>query len=122
MNTTSTGNKAEDAAVQYLKKKGYKVLARNWRRPKCEIDIVASLKKSRFSREKTIHFVEVKYRRNAEHGSGLDYITPAKLKQMEFAAKMWVAENSWEDDYELDAVAVSGKDFKVSQHIPNLDV
>ncbi len=41
MNTTQTGLRAEKAASLYLEMRGYKVLERNWRRPRCEIDIVA---------------------------------------------------------------------------------
>jgi Holliday junction resolvase-like predicted endonuclease len=33
----------------------------------------------------------VKYRRNANQGSGLEYVTSKKLEQMRFAAENWVA-------------------------------
>ena len=120
--STVSGNKAEEKAVSYLKERGFKILDRNWRRPRCEIDIVASFKPRRFSKEKIIHFVEVKYRRNDEHGSGLDYITPQKIGQMKFAARMWVAENAWEGDYELSAIAVAGEEFSIKQYLPKLDL
>ena len=36
------GNKAEELAADFLKKKGYKIIARNFRWQKAEIDIIAS--------------------------------------------------------------------------------
>ena len=49
------GNAGEDAAAKFLKKKGYKILARNFVEKGHEIDIVARLKDE-------IVFVEVKTR------------------------------------------------------------
>ena len=121
--STESGKRAEEAAAKYLELKGYKILDMNWRRPKCEIDIVASKaeKTGLFSREKTVYFIEVKYRRNTEHGSGLDYITAQKLRQMKFAADMWVADENWQGSYELGAVEVAGKDYQVQNFIPEID-
>lgn len=110
--STQIGNTAESAAADYLDALGYTVIERNWRTRVCEIDIVAQ-------KQTTIYFVEVKYRQGAQQGRGLDYITPAKLKQMEFAAQCWVQEHSYEGDYELSAIEVMA-DFQVSEFIPEL--
>lgn len=95
------GESAERIASNYLTKLGFKILSRNWKNRWCEIDIVAS-------KDKRIHFVEVKYRKNVAYGSGLDYITKAKAKQMQFAALQWVTENDWQGDYQLDVIAIDG--------------
>lgn len=110
MSTTSTGRQAETAVKKYLDARGFKVIDQNWRRPRCEIDLVA---------EKTgiVYFVEVKYRRNSAQGSGLEYITSAKLRQMKFAAANWVEENKWRGDYCLSAAEVAGRDFTVESFI-----
>ncbi len=120
--STVVGSKAEETASEYLESKGYKIVTRNWRRPKCEIDIVASKKnkKSFFNKEETIFFVEVKYRKSDGQGSGLDYITKQKLLQMEFAARMWVSENDWQGSYELSAIEVTGENFKITEFIENI--
>jgi len=110
----SHGRAAESAAVEYLKSQVYKILDQNWRTRLCEIDIVAK-------KNKTIYFVEVKYRHNSEQGQGLDYITPAKLKQMTFAARMWLADNVWDGDYSLAAMEVSGADYSVTEFLTELD-
>lgn len=100
--STVTGRKAEEAAAKFLKKNGHKVLAQNWRTRLCEIDLITT-------KGGITYFVEVKYRQNSAHGDGLDYITPAKLKQMTFAAENWLASSNAPGDYRLAAIAVSGE-------------
>lgn len=102
MNTTKSGRFAEDIAADYLKQNGYKIIDKNWRTRWCEVDIVAS-------KDKTMCFAEVKYRNNTAWGDGLDAITGKKLKQMAFAADMWVQANDWPGDYVLLAIALEGE-------------
>jgi putative endonuclease len=113
MNSVDAGHKAEIAASVYLEMRGYKVLERNWRRPRSEIDIIAS-------KDQAIHFVEVKYRRHDDQGSGLDAITPAKLLHMRRAAWAWVDENEYKGEYVLSAVEIGGPDFTVLGFIENV--
>lgn len=100
-----SGQKAEVLVAEYLKVNGHKLLARNWRNRWCEIDIVS---RSGRRRNRLVHFVEVKYRQDSLHGSGLDYITPKKTKQLKKAALNWVVENEWRGDYCIDVAAVDG--------------
>jgi Holliday junction resolvase-like predicted endonuclease len=111
--TTSIGQQAEVAASRFLADKEYKILARNWRTKYCEIDIVARL-------NKVVYFVEVKYRLSNKQGSGLDYITSQKLRQMGFAAEIWVNQQRWSGDYHLAAIEVSGRDFIVTNFVASL--
>jgi putative endonuclease len=113
MNTTSTGRQAEDAAANFLKDHGFSILCQNWRKPQCEIDIVAK-KKNR------IYFVEVKYRKSTDFGGGLDYITPKKQKQMQFAATTWCAYNNWTGDFCLSAIEVTGSEFAVTEFLEDI--
>lgn len=100
------GRAAEDEVAKYLVSKGYKIIERNWKNRWGEIDIIAA-------RDGCVHFVEVKYRTSAEQGSGLEYITRAKLRQMGFAAEMWMSSNDDFDEFVLSAAEVSGPDFSV---------
>jgi len=100
-NSYTIGKTAEQVAGEYLKKQGYKVINVNWKTKYCEIDIVAEL-------DKVICFVEVKYRKNDSQGKGFDYITDKKLRQMERAAEMWVIDNSWDGEYQLAGIELSG--------------
>lgn len=65
------GQKSEDLAAGYLKKKGYEILQRNYRTRLGEIDIIAR-------DGKTIVFVEVKARRTGRSGSVKSSITKTK--------------------------------------------
>lgn len=113
MTNYQTGHDAEKAAAEYLKDKGYKIIEQNWKTKYCEIDVVAQ-------KDKTVYFVEVKYRKSSAFGSGLEYITPKKLKQMTFAAEMWVSQHKWDGDYQLAGLEMSGPEFEVTEFIDNL--
>jgi Holliday junction resolvase-like predicted endonuclease len=104
MSNYFAGHSAEVRAAEYLKSHGYKVKELNWKTKYCEIDIVAE-------KDKAIYFVEVKSRKNSKQGFGLDYITPSKLRQMRFAAEMWVSNNSWPGEYQLAAIGIDGEEF-----------
>lgn len=67
--------RGENLASDYLTKKGYKILERNFRKRYGEIDIVA------LDRD-TLVFIEVKTRRSSQFGSPLEAITPWKLKSV----------------------------------------
>jgi putative endonuclease len=99
MNTTSLGSRAEQLVAAYLKGQGYQIIDKNWRRPACEIDLIAK-------KNNIVYFVEVKFRKTGSHGGGLDHITAAKQKQMTHAAHLWIAEADWDGDSRLAAAAV----------------
>lgn len=113
MTTTETGRKAEAAAAEFLKRKGCKIIAQNWRTRMCEIDVIAE-------RDGVVYFCEVKYRVTSKQGYGLDYITPKKLKQMHFAAESWVHAYGHQGDFQLCAVEVSGKNFSITAVVKDL--
>lgn len=113
MTTTQTGRKAEAAARAYLEMRGFTILEQNWRRPRCEIDIVAR-------KNGVIHVIEVKYRFSDAQGSGLDAITPSKVKQMRRAAWSWVDEHKWRGEYVLSAVELAGPKFTVLSFVENV--
>ena len=114
MNTsTQIGRKAEAAAAVYLEMRGYQIIERNFRRPRCEIDIVAQ-------KDGVAFLVEVKYRSTSDHGGGLEAITASKLRQMHFAAEVWVQETKWSGPYQLAAVELEGPDFSVLQFADDL--
>jgi putative endonuclease len=111
--STVTGRKAEAAARVYLEMRGFKILEQNWRRPRCEIDIIAE-------KDDIKHFVEVKYRHNDEQGGGLEAITASKLRQMRRAAETYVEENKYRGEYILSAIEISGANYTVMNFIENV--
>lgn len=104
MNTA--GRQAEAAAAEYLRRDGFEIRQQNWKTRWCEIDLVAE-------RGGVIHFVEVKYRKNAEQGGGLAAITPSKLRRMHFAADVWFKRFGLQDAT-LSVMEVTGEDFAVT--------
>lgn len=111
--TVETGRKAEANAAAFLKMKGCRIVSQNWRTRWCEIDVVAE-------RAGVIYFCEVKYRAHNRQGAGIDYITPKKLRQMQFAAEFWVTKHCWNGEYQLCAIEVSGPDFAITKVVKDL--
>lgn len=107
------GRKGEAAARVYLEMRGYRILETNFRRPRCEIDIVAS-------KDDTVYFVEVKYRRNDDQGGGFEAVTATKVRRMAYAAETWVEEYKWRGPYQLAVVELEGPQFAVIGFIDNL--
>jgi uncharacterized protein (TIGR00252 family) len=99
MSTTSTGREAESLVASALTNEGHKIVAMNWRTRWCEIDIIST-------KQRIVYFTEVKYRKSATWGGGLDYISSKKLEQMQFAAEMWIAVNRWSGEVQLKAAEV----------------
>ncbi len=99
------GRRGEDAVAQYLLTHNYLVVERNWKTKWCEIDIIAQ-------KNDCLYFCEVKYRRN---GRGMDAITPKKLRQMRFAAELYLRDHP-NSSARLVAIAVDG-DFAVTDFI-----
>ncbi len=106
MKTTLIGHRAEQAVANHLEQAGFSIIDRNWRTRTCEIDIIAR-KNSR------IYFVEVKFRNNMSQGSGFDYIIPAKIFRMRYAANLWTTKNNWRSEYVLSGASVSGQNMDV---------
>jgi putative endonuclease len=71
----SLGQRGEDAAVRYLKRLGYTIIARGQRDKLGEIDIIAV-------DGRTIVFVEVKTRTSTEGGQPEEAVTTVKQQRM----------------------------------------
>ena len=113
--TVLTGRKAEALAANWLKDQGFEILIRNWRTRFCEIDIIAS-------HNRRIHFIEVKYRRRLDFGSGFEYVTPDKQRRMRKAAQIWIYEHGQhKGGFQLDVISVSGfPEPKNVEYRPNI--
>jgi putative endonuclease len=94
------GWRGEEIAVAYLRRQGYRVIARNWRCTVGELDIVA--------REgETLAFVEVRTRRGDRFGTPEESITPTKQAKLVELAQTYLQENGLKDqNWRIDVVAV----------------
>ena len=71
----TTGEQGEALAARYLKKKGYRIIEKNYRTKLGEIDIIAKDKD-------TLVFVEVKARRSWQFGNPKAAVTPHKQRKI----------------------------------------
>ncbi len=88
--TRARGSRGEDQAVDFLSKKGYRVLQRNYRYGNGEIDIIA------LDGEELV-FVEVKLRSGNAFGEPEDSISPRKRRLFRRTAEGYLAEHAMED-------------------------
>lgn len=79
------GMRAEQLAADHLEQRGYKILARNWRRPEGEIDLVVGV-------EGLCVFVEVRSRTGTERGHPLETVDSRKRARVLRAARMYIDE------------------------------
>jgi putative endonuclease len=102
------GISAESRAAAYLIAKGYRILARRWKSPVGEIDIVAR-------RRQLLVFVEVKAR--ADLDAAAESLLPRQQQRIAAAAEAWLAANPDPKilDMRFDAVLVAPG--KLPRHI-----
>jgi ribonuclease HII len=81
--TKAIGDTAEEVVATYLRNEKHEIIERNWRTKFCEIDIISR-------HGNVLYFTEVKYRKNANQGGGMAAITSKKLRQMTFAAELYM--------------------------------
>lgn len=79
MQNKRLGDRGEELAARFLRGNGYRILARNYRCPRGEIDIIAR-------DGETVVFVEIKGRSTRRFGSPLDAVTPAKRRRLAVTA------------------------------------
>ena len=84
------GKIGEKAACSFLEKEGLKLLAKNYRALRGEIDLI-------MSRGGEIIFIEVKTRSSDSYGYPLESITEVKKGHIFRTAQMFLRENNLED-------------------------
>lgn len=105
------GRRAETFAVLWLRLKGWRILARRYRTPVGEIDIVAR-------RRGMLAFVEVKARGSAE--LGMEALAPAQARRVRRAAEAWIAGHPGHDRLTLRFDLIVVAPWRLPLHLPNL--
>lgn len=107
------GRKGEDLASEYLRNSGYKVLHRNWRSGKNEIDIIAE-------KIDTVIFAEVKTRTGDFLTSPSTAVTSAKQKSIILAAETYISRFNINRESRFDVITVvkKGEEYEI-EHIPD---
>ncbi|MBP3253165.1 MAG: YraN family protein [Bacteroidales bacterium] len=97
--TYQAGKKGEDTAVEFLEKKGYSILARNYVYRKKEIDIIARDKN-------TVVFVEVKERSTDYFGQPYDAVNMKKQKSIVTVADNYIRQHNIDMESRFDVVSI----------------
>ena len=94
------GRQGEQAAAEYLRQSGMRVLDRNWRCSEGEIDIVAADRRA-------LVVCEVKTRSGTTYGTPLEAVTRRKRSRLRRLAVQWVmAHGVLFDEVRVDVVEV----------------
>ncbi|WP_432400603.1 YraN family protein [Wukongibacter sp. M2B1] len=116
MNRKNIGDIGENRAVEFLKKKGYKILSRNYRCRFGEIDIIAKDRNC-------FVFVEVKTRRDTSYGRPVEAISRVKISRIVKTLNFYLAQNRiYDSDIRIDAIEVFMKTLSEVDinHIENI--
>lgn len=106
------GQRGEKLAVGFLKRRGLKLLARNYRCPSGEVDLIMLDRSTRpSSGAETIAFVEVKTRSSDRHTDPQSAVNADKRRRMRKVANYYLAGRDCEDlNVRFDVVAVVVRD------------
>ncbi|NAS31941.1 YraN family protein [Flavobacteriaceae bacterium R38] len=96
------GKKAEELACDFLIRKGFQIVARNYRFDKAEIDIIAQ--KGTF-----LSIVEVKARTNVSFGNPESFVSKKKIQLLVKAANHYVIENELDVEVRFDIISIINK-------------
>ena len=92
MSTLDVGRRGERVAARFLKRSGCRILARNYRAGRHEIDLIA-----RDRATGTIVFVEVKTRTEGSFGRPADAVDARKQRFLRLAAQSWILQHGMEE-------------------------
>ncbi len=90
--STQLGRVGEDIAASYLEDKGFKIIERNYRFERAEVDLVCFLPDVDYAKGGELVFVEVKTRSSLVHGRPEEAVDVAKMKNVVQAAKAFIYE------------------------------
>lgn len=99
------GSDGETAAANYLKRKRYQIVGRNYSCRFGEIDIIA--RKGEY-----IVFVEVKTRKNEDFAMAREYVTYGKQQRIMKTAMLWLQQNDTDLQPRFDVIEVIGEGFR----------
>jgi len=95
------GSQAETWALDYLKKQGLDLVARNFHCHRGEIDLILKDKED-------LVFVEVRYRQQKNFGSGIETVDGAKQRKIIHSAEYYLySQKIWDHPCRFDVIGIS---------------
>ena len=95
-----TGRTGEAMAAKHLAEKGFAILHQNWRHSHWEVDIIAS-------KDKFLHFIEVKTRHSLRFGRPEESITRDKMNNLRNAAEEYQYQHPEWKFIQFDVLAIT---------------
>ena len=110
MNKREIGKQKEDLAVEYLKRKGYKIIKQNFHTKSGEIDIIAKDKN-------TLVFIEVRSKSYKDFGTPEETIDKQKQRKIIKTAKIFLKNHNLDyDEIRFDVISILKENIN---HIEN---
>lgn len=105
------GKDGEEEAVRYLSEKRYRIVERNWRTGRHELDIIAM-------DGETCVFVEVKTRRDTDFGNPEDAVSNRKIRSIVMAADNYLRLFAIDNPVRFDVISIisDGRRFRVKHY------
>jgi putative endonuclease len=97
--TMKTGSNGENMAAEFLEQKGFKIVARNYRHKRAEIDLIVK-------RDNWLLFIEVKTRSSFDYGEPEDFVDNLKAHKIFQAAEHYIFSTDWQGHVRFDVVSV----------------
>ncbi len=99
METGTLGAFGEEQAARCLRRKGYRIVERNFRCRWGEIDLIAE-------KRDCLAFVEVKLRKDDRFAEAREFVTAAKQRRLLAAAQLWLAQHETDRQPRFDVIEV----------------
>ena len=109
------GKKGETMAAEWLIQKGYRIIERNWRHGRYEVDIIARL-------GDICHFVEVKTISTPVYGHPEEKVNNKKIKNLMNSAAAWLHSNAPGKRVQYDILSITMNDREAPQFLLISDV
>ncbi|MEM9548518.1 MAG: YraN family protein [Bacteroidota bacterium] len=105
------GKKGEEIALEFIRKKGYIILEKNWRHRKAEIDIIAKLKD-------VLIFIEVKTRSSDYYGRPETFVDAKKQQLISDTASVYMEKigHDWEVRFDIISVLFHNEAYQSVEH------
>lgn len=94
------GETGELLAANYLKTKGFTILATNFRYKRAEIDLIAC-------NEEILVFAEIKTRSSDKFGFPEEFVSNRKIELFLTAAEEFIETHNWQKDIRFDIIAIT---------------
>ncbi len=107
----------EEAALEYLRNKGYQIIEQNYRTKRSEIDLIVK-------KDKCLVFVEVRTKKGERFGSPEETIDAWKIRKLYWNAQAYSSAKKYQGASRIDAICiVLNQDNLVSRlnHYQNIE-